>query len=212
MNVRMTVMVALAAMTGPAMAQAQDLKVLGGGKLELKFPQDGPTQELTAYVEAERDGFYGGLLGLRASDSTATELDLYAGYRAELERGFSYDLSYTRFFNPIDRDAGYGEIGLQLGQSIGEKAEVSGNFTYDPKSSVGGIELGTEYSMADKVTVSGKYGLFQEETGPATRDWDFGATYKISEQVGFDARYNDSSDSQGYFAILLSFDTTLFGK
>jgi len=120
MNTRF-VGIATLALSVAAPASAEGLMVLGGGKLDLRFPKGNATQESSAYLEAEVQGFYAGFQGLVANDDAATEISLYAGYRQELASGFSYDLSYTRYLYPNDGGDCCGEIGLSLGVAVGER-------------------------------------------------------------------------------------------
>lgn len=211
MKVRMTGVLALASMIGPAVLHAQDLMVLGGGKLELNFPEDGAVQELSSYVEVERAGLYGGVLGLVSNDTVLNEIDLYAGYRDATDAGFSYDLFYKRYFYPSDSGSDYGEIGLSFGQEVGDKLSVSADLTYDPQNALGGIELGADYLLAENLTVSANYGVFQQEAEPNTREWDLGLIYHINESTDVAARYFDDAELGRYFGIAIEIDTRLFG-
>lgn len=211
MNTRF-VGIATLALSVAAPASAEGLMVLGGGKLDLRFPKGNATQESSAYLEAEVQGFYAGFQGLVANNDAATEISLYAGYRQELASGFSYDLSYTRYLYPNDGGDCCGEIGLSLGVAVGERLGLSTDLTYDPESSLGSIEVGAEQMLTDQVTLSANVGLFQQDGDPDEKTWDLGVSYAISDEAEVDLRYYDSSEQQsGLFGLSMTFDTKLLG-
>lgn len=192
-------------------APAGGLVVYGGAELEFTFPSDGTTQELSGYVEVESNGFYGGAWALVSKDRDANEVDLYLGYRAETDAGFSYDVSYTRFFYPNDGGDCCGEIGLSLGQPVSDVFGVSLDLTYDPDASIGTATVGAEYAVSDALSVSANYGLVELGGEAAEREWDVGATYGLGEASAVDLRYYDGSEFDGYVGLSLTYDTTLFG-
>lgn len=211
MSIRFVGIVSLALM-GAAPGTAEELRLLGGSELDLRFPQDGATQELSAYVEAERAGIYAGFQGLVANDSVATEISLYAGYRQELANSFSYDLSYTRFFYPNDGGDCCGEVGLSLGVAAGARLGLSTDLTYDPERSLGSIEFGAEQQVTDRLAVSANFGVFQQEEDPNEKTWDLGVSYGLIDAAEVDLRYYDSStEDAGHFGLSLKFDTELLG-
>lgn len=199
------------ALLAAAPAAAEGLKLLGGGELDLRFPSEGATQELSAYLEAERAGFYAGFQGLVGNDSAATEISLYAGYRQELASGFSYDLSYTRYVYPNDGGDCCGEVGLSLGQTVGEKVELSTDLTVDPEASRGSIEFGADYFLTDRLALSADFGLFQRDEEPDERTWDLGVSYGLTDEAEVDLRYYDGSDADGHFGLSLTVDTEILG-
>lgn len=203
------------ALLAAAPAAADGLKLLGGGEMDLRFPSEGATQELSAYLEAERAGFYAGFHGLAANDSAATEISLYAGYRQELASGFSYDLSYTRYIYPNDGGDCCGEVGLSLGIAVGERLGLSSDLTFDPESSLGSVEIGAERMLTDRLALSANLGLFQQDGGPDEKAWDLGVSYGLSDGLTdgaeVDLRYYDSSEGDSHFGLALTFDTEIFG-
>jgi hypothetical protein len=212
MSLRFVGLVTLALM-GAVPASAEGLTLLGGGELDLRFPQEGSTQELTAYLEVERAGFYAGFEGLVANDSAATEVSLYAGYRQDLATGFSYDLFYTRYFHPNDGGDCCGEIGLSLGVAVGERLELLTDLTIDPDTSLGSVEVGAEQQLTDQLALSANFGLFQQEEEPDERTWDLGVIYALDDTAAVEFRYYDSSaEETGYFGLLLTFDTEILGN
>jgi hypothetical protein len=182
-----------------------------GGEVELTFPPDGATRSLSAYLEAEHDGLYGGILGKVTSEADADKIQLSFGYRAETERGFSYDLSYTRFFFPNEGGDCCGELALAVGQSLNDRIAVTGEITFDPEASLGSVTLGTEFLLSDAVALSANFGLFEEEGSGIEQEWDAGVIWSFSEEAALDVRYFDGSSQEGYLGLLLTFDTTIFG-
>jgi uncharacterized protein (TIGR02001 family) len=202
-----------AADTGAAVAEppAGGLILTTGAELEFTFPSDGTTQELSAYVEAETGGLYGGVWALVAKDSEANEVDLYVGYRGELESGFSYDVSYTRYFYPNDGGDCCGEVGLVLGQPINDALGLTLELTVDPASSIGTATVGAEYLVNERLAVSANYGLVELGPPATEREWDVGVTHGLSDTVAVDVRYYDGSEFDGYVGLSLTYDTTLLG-
>ena len=195
----------------PAAAQEGPM-ILGGGELDLRFPRDGTTQELQVYLEAERSGFYAGFQGLVFNDSTLNEISLYAGYRRELDNGFSYDVFYARYFHPNDGGDCCGNIGLSFGVAVGERLGLTTDLTYDPERSLGSVEIGAEHRLTDKLALSANFGLFQQEEGPDEKIWDLGVIYGLSDEARVELRYYDGSEiDKGYLGLLLTFDTELTG-
>jgi uncharacterized protein (TIGR02001 family) len=194
-----------------AEAPAGGMIVTAGGELKFTVPSDGATHELSGYVEAETQGFYGGVLALVSNDRAAHEVDLYLGYRAEMESGFSYDVNYTRYFYPNDGGDCCGEIGLTLGQPVNDALGVTLDLTYDPAASVGTATIGADYAVNENLSVSANYGLVDLGPPDTAREWDLGVTYGVSQSAAVDVRYYDGSEFDGYVGLSLTYDTTLFG-
>jgi uncharacterized protein (TIGR02001 family) len=190
---------------------APGFAVFAGSELEFTFPSDGATQELSGYIEAERNGIYGGVLALVANDSASNEIELYAGYRAETDTGFGYDISYTRYFYPNDGGDCCGEITLWLGQSVSDRVDLSTEIIFDPEASLGSISVEGAYNVSDRVSLSANFGVFEVESEPNEREWDVGVSYDLSDEAAVDLRYYDGSDLDGYLGLSLTFDTTLLG-
>lgn len=191
---------------------AQEVELLGGGELELTFPEDGDQQELSLYLEIEREGVYGGALGLVSSDPAENEIDLYLGYRGETEGGFTYDVNYTRYFFPNDGGDCCGEVIFEAGQAIGEAFEITGEVKFDPETSDHSETIGAGYVFSDGLELSANFGLVQEGSGGDQREWDIGVTYDLSDEAALDLRYYDGSDFSGYLGLSLTFDTTILGS
>lgn len=211
MTIKIPLMAVALTCAGAFGAAAQDILVLGGGKAELTFPSDGAHQDLSLYAEIERAGFYGGALGLIGMDQAANKVKFYAGYRAETAKGFTYDLSYTRFIYPNDGGDCCGEIALSFGQPIGKNLTLSTEITYDPDVSLGTLELGAEYDLSEKMALSVNLGMSQHSVGPTEKTWDLGVGYDLSDATSIDLRYYDGPDLKGYMGVAVSFETNLLG-
>lgn len=203
-------------LAGTAPVSAQDLVVYGGGEIELLFSPDGSgsdnTGTVAAYLEGEINGFYAGLNGTVANDRVANEIYVYLGFRNDLDSGLSYDLSYTQYYYPNDGGACCGEILLSLGQTLGDKASVSLDLYHVPDDSTSSVYVGAAYDFTDKWNGSVNYGVYEVAGAGNESEWDIGATYAISDEVGIDARYYDGSDyADGYFGLSVTYDTTLLG-
>jgi outer membrane usher protein FimD/PapC len=197
-------------------AAAQDVIVYGGAELEHLFSPDGTgssdTTTFSTYVEAEANGLYLGFSGEIANDDIANEITAYLGYRRDLDSGLSYDLSYTQYYYPNDGGACCGEILLSLGQTLGDKASVSLDIYHVPDDSTSSAYVGFAYDVTDSWNGSINYGVYEVAGAGSESEWDIGATYAITDEVGLDARYYDGSDyTDGYFGLSLTYDTTLFG-
>ena len=185
---------ALALIIAPALpATAQDLYVDGGAELEFLLEPGGAGSDdattLSTYVELEKSGFYVGLYGAVANDSTADEVDVYLGYRAETAGGISYDIGYSRYIYPNDGGDCCGEITLSLGTPLGEKFAASFDLAYDPEASLGNAYLGLEFYATDTITLSANYGTFEVDGAGSEQEWDIGVGYALTEEAAVDLRY-----------------------
>jgi uncharacterized protein (TIGR02001 family) len=197
-------------------AAAQDLAFTTGVALEHLVRPDGDGEpsrsSLEGYVEGEVSGFYFGAWAKRSDNQDYDEVDLYFGYRNDLDSGFSYDLSYYRYIYPNDPDSDYGDLNFGVGQTIGDAAYVSLSLGYDPENRLGNAYVGAEVYPADKWTLSANFGQYEVADAPSEREWDIGATYNVSDQTAVDLRWYDGSEYvTGYVGLRLTFDTDLFG-
>jgi uncharacterized protein (TIGR02001 family) len=206
---------ALAAPFAPGLARAQAVTVYGGGAIEyLAEPggaDGGDSLTIEGYVEGEVSGFYLGAWGQVNKVSDANEIDLYFGYRRTLDSGFDYDLNYTRYIYPNDGGDCCGEIGLTLGQTIGDQIYVSAEGYWDPEAELGSGYLNAEFYPADRITVGASWGVYNVDGAADEQEWELGVTYGLTDQTAIDLRYYDGSEYDGYFGLNLSFDTTLLG-
>lgn len=209
----------LAALALPSGAVAQDVVVNGGVALEFVTEPGGDDggdgQTFEAYVEAELNGFYAGVWGLVNSVSTSNEVNLYLGFRQTLDSGFYYDVNYYRYIYPNDGGDCCGEIGVAIGQSLGDYVYVSAEGYWDPEVELGSAYLGAEVYPADKVTIGANWGVYNVDGASDEREWDIGLTYDLLSNdksgAAIDLRYYDGTEYDGYYGLFLNFDTTLFG-
>lgn len=198
-------------------AAAQDLSVYGGGELELAFDEDGPdtgtNSYLKAYLEMESRGFYAGIWAKIANNDLSNRADLYLGYRNELASGLSYDVSYYRYTYVNDTASNYGELILSLGMPLGDRLSATLDLAYDPENSLGNAYVGAAYAAADKLEISANYGVYEVADAASEREWDFGATWSLSDETAVDLRYYDGSEYAGsYVGLSLTWDSTLFTR
>jgi hypothetical protein len=196
-------------------AVAQDLSVFGGAELEFTVEPDGPGSDnvsnASAYIEAEKAGFYGGIWAQLSSDTVADEVDLYAGYRSATAGGLDYDIAYTRYYYPNDGGNCCGDLSLSLGYAVGDTLYPSTDIYYDPETGVGSAYVGLEYYVADKWTLSANYGVYETDGAPSEQEWDFGVGYALGDETSVEVRYYDGSDYDSYLGLKLNWDTTLLG-
>jgi hypothetical protein len=194
-------------------AMSQDVTVYGGAALEFSIEPNGPGTDNklapSAYVEAELAGFYGGVWVEVSNLEDENEIDVYAGYRGSTETGLDYDVYYTRYYYPNDGGDCCGELGAILGYTLGESFYPSFEIAYDPEAEIGNAYVGLEYYPADKWTISAYYGVYQTEEAPDETEWEIGVGYALGEETAVDFRYYEGSDYDGYFALELTYDTTL---
>lgn len=197
-------------------ALSQDLLVYGGGELERLFDPNGDgsgdTTTLSAYIEAERQGLYGGLYVELADDSDANEIDPYIGYRGATDGGFSYGIVYTYYYLPNVDDANYSELTLSFGQTLGDKAAVSADLYYYPDDTTKSAYVGLEFYATDTITLSANYGVYEVDGASSEREWDAGASYNFTDEAAVDLRYYDGSEYvDSYIGLSVTFDTTILG-
>lgn len=200
-----------------APAAAQDFFVYGGAELEFLLEPDGAGSDnvsrLNAYIELEKSGFYAGLFGEIANDTTANEVDVYLGYRAETASGLSYDIGYSRYIYPNDGGDCCGEFTVSLGAPLGDKFGASLDLAYDPEASLGNAYLGLEFYATDAITLSANYGTYDVADADSEREWDVGVAYALSDEAAVDLRYYDGTDYvESYVGLSLTWDTTIFSR
>lgn len=203
----------LAAPLAPAVAQ--DFFVYGGAELEFLVEPDGAGSDtsstLNAYIELENSGFYAGLFGEIANDSTANEVDVYLGYRAETAGGIGYAIGYLRYIYPNDGGDCCGELTLALGAPLGDKFGALLDLAYDPEASLGNAYLGLEFYATDAITLSANYGTYEVEDAGSEQEWDVGVAYALTDEAAVDVRYYDGTDyADSYVGLSLTWDTEIF--
>jgi uncharacterized protein (TIGR02001 family) len=207
----------LAALTAaPALAQDDGWAVYGGTALEYKDRPDGKglpsRRSLEAYVEAERLHFYGGVWAKFANDESYNEIDLYGGYRRDLDSGLSYDLSYYRYNYPTDSASNYGEVILTVGKTLGDKFYVRGYVASSPDTKLSNAYVRFRSYPADTWEIEANYGSYQNAGPKAEEEWDIGVKHYFTDETSLDLRYyNGTEYTRGYVGLFVSFDTTLLG-
>jgi hypothetical protein len=197
-------------------AQAQDLLVYGGAELEFYREEFGPgtgnSSYLSGYVEAETNGFFGGLWAEIADDDIYNEVNVYLGYRGETAAGLSYSAGYIRYIYPNDGGDCCGEVFVGLGLPLGETVSTTLDLAYDPENDLGNAYVGFTLAATEAIEVSANYGVYELEAAGSEREWDLGASYALGESSAIDLRYFDGSEYvDSYFGLSLTWDTTLLG-
>jgi hypothetical protein len=192
------------------------LIITGGVTLEFSHGEyghgTGPSLSTEAYVEGAINGFYAGIDGIMTDERTDNEVDLYLGYRHDLASGLSYDIGYTRYAYPRDGGDCCGEVTFGLDKSFGDSLSLGLDLAYDPVARIGNAYVDGEYSLNDTWTLSGTYGVYQVDEAANEQEWDFGAGYAVTGETALDLRWYDSTAYDGYLALAVSFDTTLFSR
>lgn len=194
-------------------ALSQDVTVYGGAAVVYSMQLDNAAGDNTLafqpYVEAEVNGLYAGFWLSLNSDSVATEVDIYLGYRNETASGMAYDLAYTRYFYPNAGGNCCGELSLELNAPAGDVLTLNINAALDPQNSTGSVSVGGDYAIGDKFSLGAAIGLADFN---GAQEWELGASYQLTEQAAVDLTYYDGSDYTGYVELKLSFDTTLLNR
>ena len=101
---------------------------------------------------------------------------------------------------------------MSLGQTIGDKAEVTLDLYHVPDDGTSSAYVGAAYDFTDKWNGSVNFGVYEVDGAGNETEWDIGATYAVNDEIGIDARYYDGSDYvDGYFGLSMTFDTTILG-
>ena len=227
MHRTLTAVAAILTLAAPALAEGpvaaistQDAAtpgfvVTGGVTLEFSNGEygrgTGPSRSTGAYAEAGINGFYVGIDGLLTDEKTDNEVDYYLGYRRELASGLSYELGYTRYSYPRDGGDCCGEVTVGLSAPLGDKLAFDLDLAYDAQAKIGNVYLAGDYTASDRWTLSANFGLYEVADVGREREWDFGAAYAVTDETALDLRWYDSTAYDGYLAVAVSFDTTLFG-
>jgi uncharacterized protein (TIGR02001 family) len=198
-------------------AAAQDFFVYGGVELTYDIERDGAGTDnvaaLYSYIEVEKAGFYAGLSGEVSSLDIENEVDVYLGYRAETDGGFSYDVGYTRYIYPNDGGDCCGELTLALGVPLGDKFNATFDAAYDPEASLGNAYVGLEYYATDALTLSANYGTYEVDGAGSEEEWDVGVGYAVTEEAAVDLRYYDGTEYvDSYVGLSITWDTTIFSR
>jgi outer membrane usher protein FimD/PapC len=193
-------------------AVAADLTVYGGAALTFAPGGDAATRtDFNAYVEADLANFYLGASVDIYNDKVSDEVDLSLGYRNTTASGLSYDLSYTRNFYPNDGGDCCGDVALSLSHALTEKFTGTFDLNYYPEDKTSDAYITLDYALNDKITLTSSFGIIQNAGTRDTRDAELAISYALGEETAAKLHYYDGSDYEGYFALDLTWDTTLFG-
>lgn len=201
---------AFAGLAAPALAEGPT--VTGGIGLSLTTEEDrGARQNANAYLEAELNGFYGGLSFDAYRDSTENELDLYLGYRTTLG-SVDLDTSYTRYNYPNAGGDCCGDVNLNLGMPVGPvTASLDLNYYPEDKTSDAGITLDYTLPANDKLTLTTSYTLNNGVGGDKSGEWELSAAYQVGENSTLAGHIYDGTDYKPYVEVDLNWDFTLLG-
>lgn len=190
---------------------AQSVEVTGGLELEFVLDGDDSTQGLSAYVEAESNGFYAGIWAQVVSEDILNEVDLYLGFRNTVGQ-LSYDLAYTRYFLPEDGGDCCGEISLDVGYAVNDQFSFGTELAYDPENETGSAYLVADYAATEQIGLSAKYGFYDEGAGDAT-EWEIGASYAFTDATAVSLTYLDGEEyDDGYFKLNLTWDFNILSR
>ncbi|MCB1396740.1 MAG: TorF family putative porin [Rhodobacteraceae bacterium] len=168
------------------------------------WTQTGNDAALQPWVEAESNGFYGGLWASNVSlGPDDIEVDLYGGYRWSVNET-SFDLGYARYYYDSTGDAG-GEIYFLVEQSIGEGTSLFGGMYIGHAGGVtlNDAHLGFSTTLYGSLTGSARIGITPGNIMYA----DMGLGYDVNDNVSLDARYYARTGGAGRFvaSVGLSF-------
>jgi predicted porin len=189
---------------------AQSVAVTGGLELEFVLDEHDSGQALIGYVEAESNGFYGGVWAQVANESLFNEVDLYLGYRAE--RGqLSYDIYYTRYFFPDDGGDCCGDVTLELAYALTPQVSVGTELAYDPQNELGSAYLLADFALTDQIGLSAQYGFYDTGADKAA-EWEIGASYALTDATAVSLTYLDGEEYDPYLKLNLTWDFDLFSR
>ena len=196
----------------PAQDTAQGLIVYGGAALAFDNAEEGQIgSNVNVYVEGEIQHVYFGVSGDLNNVPESNAIDLYLGYRNETAGGFSYDISYDRSYFPNDGGDCCGTVALSVGAPLSDTLALTVDANYYPEDQLSDAYMTLDYILNDKVTLTAAIGVVQQEEGAAAKDYELAVAYQLSEETAVALHYHNGSDYDGYFALDLTWDTTLLG-
>jgi len=151
-------------------------------------------------VDATVGSFYVGAWASNVDfgDGTDAEVDLYGGYRTEVE-GFAVDfgvVGYAYVDAPNAADYGYIEFKAAASRAfgpatVGVAAYFSPDFFgLDEEATY--AEANVAFTPADKWTVSGAFGKQWLDVNDDYSTWNVGVGYAFTDNVVLDVRYHDT--------------------
>lgn len=193
-------------------AYAGDLAIYGGAALGFTANGNNATKrDLSGYVEGELSNFHLGVSADIYNDSNADHVGLSFGYRNTLDNGLAYDASYTRELYPNNGGDCCGYLDLNLRMPIGSVLTGEFDTSYYPNASLADAHVSLEYLLDDKVTLSAKLGLAQNNGFRDTHEWELSARYALGAASAVSLHYYDANNYKPFLGLDLTWDTTLFG-
>lgn len=151
-------------------------------------------------VDVTAGDFYAGVWASNVdfSDSTDGEIDLYGGYRSEVQ-GFEVDLGVAAYFYPSQPDnADYDFVELKAAASrafgpvtLGAAVFWSPNY-FGEDDTATYVEANASVAASADWTVSGAVGHQALDVFGDYTTWNLGAAYALTDTVSIDVRYHDT--------------------
>lgn len=191
---------------------ADGLMVYGGAAITFATGGDpAARRDLNLYLEADYANLYLGASTDLYNDATANEIDLTLGYRTTTSGGTSYDVSYTRSLYPQDGGDCCGDFALSLSRPFADALTGTVEASYDPVASLADAHFSLDLAVNDRLTLTGKVGVVQNDGVPDTREWDLAAAYALGETTSLTLHCGGASDRDADLGLDLNWDATLLG-
>lgn len=211
---------ALALATALPTFAAAEVTVSSGFTLTSRFISSGTLASRGAafqpWVEAESNGFYGGLWASNVDDGgpDRAELDVYFGYRNDVGM-FSYDIGYARYLYNSTGDC-CGEIILGVGIAPIEQFGIGASVAYDPSAESYNAALAVDFAVTDRIGLAATYGRVES----SHNYWSVGANYALTDNSSLDLTWHDTNVgggglgglTDGIAVLSYSMDFTLFSR
>ncbi|MCC6006380.1 MAG: hypothetical protein JJU40_01735 [Rhodobacteraceae bacterium] len=191
----------------PALASAQGVALSFGAALTSSYVADGVTLSnnnpaLQAYAEGAVNGFYAGIWASTVRDGTDDyEVDLYAGYRNEINDVLSYDVGVVRYL--LNNSGGANEVLFTLGIAAAPRLGLEVFAGYDPGARNTRTRLTASWNFNDNLSLSASVGANQAN---ANTFWNVGASYALTGNFSVDLRHHDTSTTGPLTVLTLSMD------
>ncbi len=205
MKFNLTALACAAGFCAVAGAASAQVAVSGGATLTTDYMVTGVTQTqgnpaFQPWVEVESMGFYAGIWASNvkfAESDDRTEVDLYVGYRGETFGGFGYDVGYARYFYDRSGDIG-GELVATLTGTMADGFSLGTDLGYDTQARNMRASVLVGYETFQGVSLSGEFGRTEAYSA---NFWNVGAGYNLTDYLGVDVRYHDSTISAGRIVL-----------
>lgn len=192
----------------PASLNAAEGEFSGGIAITSNYVSNGITQTedgpaIQPFFENSIDGFYVGTwlsnVDFGPADDDKIEIDVYLGYRDQLESALYYDVGYARYLYDDSGDC-CGEFKALLGYEFADVFALEGYTAYNRDGSSFNSNLSFAADVGRGFYVSGLYGYKQSNKN---NYWHLGGAYEITDIVNVDLRYHgaDSGDEGWVFTL-----------